>query len=452
VKSRVYYGLRALRATLTEMGWTMLEAPPEHVEDLGGSSRGPAHARCRGRVRRASGRLRRVHGRVAGAPAVVNALQQRAASTTAPEADAPNPALGQRIAAALVTAAPPEAPSTTVVPIERKRRRRITVVLASAAAIVLAVVGVAVFTGGSVGPVGRAGRVGRQSRARVRDGHVGARGAFGTELQVSANGLVGGRVYALWMADAGEHQDARGHLPSRCRWHAHGRGRCSLPARTPFGCGSPTRPAPPSPSPSSHNKADRNGPGRALASRAMDLDWTHEAIDQLEWHWEFHLRPRLDGLTDDEYVWEPAPGCWSIRPRGTAVTKDAAGAGDYVMDDEDPEPDPAPFTNVAWRLAHLSELFGERASRHFGDASVTRKTIDWSGTAAGRARLARPLSRAVDRWHSRHRLGRDGASDRSARGPFAEHPMGALVLHINREAIHHGAEVMLLRDLYRATH
>jgi hypothetical protein len=27
--------------------------------------------------------------------------------------------------------------------------------------------------------------------------------------------------------------------------------------------------------------------------------------------------------------------------------------------------------------------------------------------------------------------------------------MAALVLHINREALHHGAEVALLRDLYR---
>ena len=33
-------------------------------------------------------------------------------------------------------------------------------------------------------------------------------------------------------------------------------------------------------------------------------------------------------------------------------------------------------------------------------------------------------------------------------GPFAEYPMAALVLHINREALHHGAEIALLRDLY----
>jgi hypothetical protein len=29
--------------------------------------------------------------------------------------------------------------------------------------------------------------------------------------------------------------------------------------------------------------------------------------------------------------------------------------------------------------------------------------------------------------------------------------MAELVLHINREALHHGAEICLLRDLYRAT-
>ena len=37
-----------------------------------------------------------------------------------------------------------------------------------------------------------------------------------------------------------------------------------------------------------------------------------------------------------------------------------------------------------------------------------------------------------------------------AEGPFAEHPYAELVLHINREVIHHGAEILLLRDLYRA--
>jgi hypothetical protein len=34
-------------------------------------------------------------------------------------------------------------------------------------------------------------------------------------------------------------------------------------------------------------------------------------------------------------------------------------------------------------------------------------------------------------------------------GPFADEPLAALLLHIHREVIHHGAEIALLRDLYR---
>ncbi|HEX6310621.1 MAG TPA: DinB family protein, partial [Acidimicrobiia bacterium] len=37
-----------------------------------------------------------------------------------------------------------------------------------------------------------------------------------------------------------------------------------------------------------------------------------------------------------------------------------------------------------------------------------------------------------------------------AEGPWSQHPMAGLVLHVNREAIHHLAEVALLRDLWRA--
>ena len=33
-------------------------------------------------------------------------------------------------------------------------------------------------------------------------------------------------------------------------------------------------------------------------------------------------------------------------------------------------------------------------------------------------------------------------------GPLADYPMATLVLHVNREALHHGAEIALLRDLY----
>jgi hypothetical protein len=97
------------------------------------------------------------------------------------------------------------------------------------------------------------------------------------------------------------------------------------------------------------------------------MDWTSELLSQLSCHWDRQARPRLDGLTDDEYLWEPVPGAWSIRPRHQAKTAMAAGAGELVIDWEYPEPVPAPVTTIAWRLGHvIVGVFGARNAAHFG--------------------------------------------------------------------------------------
>ena len=64
----------------------------------------------------------------------------------------------------------------------------------------------------------------------------------------------------------------------------------------------------------------------------MDVDWNTELAGQLDWHWQHQLRPRLIGLTDDEYFWEPVPGCWSIRRRGASAAPIAAGISDHVIE------------------------------------------------------------------------------------------------------------------------
>ena len=52
-------------------------------------------------------------------------------------------------------------------------------------------------------------------------------------------------------------------------------------------------------------------------------------------------------------------------------------------------------------------------------------------------------------------LSLDEAGLTSRLGPrdryFADDTMAGLVLHLNRETMHHGGEIGLLRDLYRAT-
>jgi hypothetical protein len=182
------------------------------------------------------------------------------------------------------------------------------------------------------------------------------------------------------------------------------------------------------------------------------VDWIHELVDQLEFHWQNNLRPRLEGLTDEEYLWEPVPGCWSLRPRAEATTPMAAGAGDLVLDFESPEPVPAPVTTIAWRLGHiLVGVLGMRVASHFGGPPVDYMTCEWPATASD---ALRALDDAYEAWTNGVRslgLERLGDPIGPAEGIWAERTYLTLVLHINREVIHHGAEIALLRDLYTAT-
>ena len=183
------------------------------------------------------------------------------------------------------------------------------------------------------------------------------------------------------------------------------------------------------------------------------IDWNRVLTDQLVYHWQHQLRPRLEGLTDEEYRWEPAPGAWSIRPRGASRSPAPIGSGPWERDDAPDDPDPAPMTTIAWRIAHITvEVLGMRSASHFGRPPCDYASWQYAGTAA-------EALEQLDAEHARWRdgvlsLGEEGLNRPCgpAEGPFAEDPLAALVLHINREVLHHGAEICLLRDLFLHTH
>lgn len=180
----------------------------------------------------------------------------------------------------------------------------------------------------------------------------------------------------------------------------------------------------------------------------MDLD-AGLLLEQLTWHWDNAVRPRLGGLTDDEYRWEPVAGCWNVHPAGGSRTPPGAGTGG-VIDFAFPEPDPPPVTTIAWRLAHVSVgVFGMRASNHFGDGSVGYDSTAYPLTAAGGLALLEQHRRAWVDGVAALTPAQLAEPCGPAEGDFGDLPMAALVLHISREAIHHLAEVALLRDLYR---
>ncbi|QFR02314.1 DinB family protein [Streptomyces phaeolivaceus] len=205
---------------------------------------------------------------------------------------------------------------------------------------------------------------------------------------------------------------------------------------------------------------------------------------------------RLTGLGDEEYLWEPVPGCWSIRRREEATTPRAFGPGEWVLDlgapdipaseyaevarqaadgmtvakiAEDwsvsvarveevlthtgaPEPDRTPVTTIAWRLAHLHVQFAGGWEWTFGARRQDPKlAVDFNPSAASALASFWPV---VDRWRdsvagvTEEQLDTVGFSQYPY-GSAPDDPFFGVLSGSNLEFIHHMAEIALLRDLYR---
>jgi hypothetical protein len=150
---------------------------------------------------------------------------------------------------------------------------------------------------------------------------------------------------------------------------------------------------------------------------------------------------RLEGLTDEEFSWEPVPGCWRVH-------QDEDGR--WIVDYADPAPEPPPFTTIAWRLVHLAAckiMYHEYA---FGLGQLTWDALDIPHTAAdamawleeGHARLRGALVSLNDADLEEMRPTNWGELWPTWR------IFWAMISH----DLHHGAEIGCLRDLYRHMH
>jgi hypothetical protein len=93
-------------------------------------------------------------------------------------------------------------------------------------------------------------------------------------------------------------------------------------------------------------------------------------------------------------------------------------------------------------------VFAVRNHHHFGGPPADYQTWPYALDAAT---ALRQLDDAYADWIAGVRGLDESALARpigAAEGPWAERTMAELVLHIHREAIHHGAEIACLRDLY----
>ena len=90
------------------------------------------------------------------------------------------------------------------------------------------------------------------------------------------------------------------------------------------------------------------------------------------------LRGRLDGLTDDEFFWQPVPGAWTIY-------EDRSGRWTYHY--EIPDPDPAPVTTIGWQVVHIATCKVMYHEWAYGPGRLTFPDIDIPSDARGAIEL-----------------------------------------------------------------
>jgi DinB superfamily len=170
------------------------------------------------------------------------------------------------------------------------------------------------------------------------------------------------------------------------------------------------------------------------------------------------LGTRLVGIDSEEYLWEPVAGCWSVR-----ATSDGTA---HVDGNRQDEPDPAPVTTIAWRLWHITvDCLDSYSSRLSGATGASVSGTAWhldpaAAIADANAAWVCFRDRVAERTVEERTVEERTVEERTVEewwrelgdqwGPFAHHSLVDLVLHALHEVTHHGAEIALLRDLYRA--
>jgi len=149
---------------------------------------------------------------------------------------------------------------------------------------------------------------------------------------------------------------------------------------------------------------------------------------------------RLSGLSDEEYLWEPVPNCWNVRPS-------AESPSGWTVDYPEVHPTPAPFTTIAWRLLHVADGNTIYWEHSFGTGSRNFWDLAPHGNAAGAIEY---LTESQGLVTSSLALLDDEELNVLRPTHFGKSwPTARIFAVLIKEQIHHGAEIGVLRDLYR---
>ena len=154
---------------------------------------------------------------------------------------------------------------------------------------------------------------------------------------------------------------------------------------------------------------------------------------------------RLAGLDEQEYRWSPVPGAADLIP----VVGGNAGEEHLVATGNDGG---EAIRTIAWSLAHLVDGFLKRADHVDGTHSLAEEYGPFPGDPE---EAVAEFQRAAARWRS---AVAGASAEQAVQVGYSQYPPGQdrdlpfvdIVWWVNRELIHHGADIAMIRDLYLA--
>jgi hypothetical protein len=183
----------------------------------------------------------------------------------------------------------------------------------------------------------------------------------------------------------------------------------------------------------------------------------------------YTLERAWSDLSEHEFFWEPIPGSWSVRRRQKCRTPNPFGTGDWVADFDDGLVRAAdqgnavePLTTIAWLFWHAGSMAGRAADLDFLGGSRSAES-GWTTPYLGDHPVFSSPSDAVATmrtgWRSFDRALHASTDDQLERAtrfwsypgyPGSPAPGYQILTNLLNEISHHGTQICMLRDLYRA--
>lgn len=177
----------------------------------------------------------------------------------------------------------------------------------------------------------------------------------------------------------------------------------------------------------------------------------------------FTLQRVWTGLTDEEFLWEPFPGSWSIRRREDCRTPNPFGGGALVADYDvsvitsDYAGEGEPLTTIAWLMWHCGSMAGRTAQLDFLGGTHTAES-GWTSPYIAEHPMFTSAAPAVESFQSGWKdlqSALQSASDKQLEQDTKYWGGGRpalgyqIVVCMLNEVSHHCTQICVLRDFYR---